>query len=162
MARTYEAIASYTVASAQNSYTFTVVPSTYTDLVLVVDGSVSVAAACYIQVGNGSIDTGANYSFTYLYGSGSSAISGRESNVANIFASDFTTSQSTAIVNLQNYKNTSTYKTVLCKGATTTAASAQVGLWRSTSAINTIKIYADASRTFAVGSTFILYGIAAA
>ena len=41
---------------------------------------------------------------------------------------------------------------------------AQVALWRSTSAINTIKIYTGgpSAGNWSVGSTFTLYGIAAA
>jgi hypothetical protein len=163
MSATYEPIATYTAPSAQGSYTFTSIPSTYTDLVVVVSGALNVAAACYVQFGNGSIDTGGNYSMTYLYGTGSSAVSGREVNATKIFAADFSTGQSNAIVNVQNYKNTTTYKTILCRGnAASVATSAQVGMWRSTSAINQINIFADASRTFNTGSTFTLYGIKAA
>jgi hypothetical protein len=39
---------------------------------------------------------------------------------------------------------------------------AVVGLWRSTSAINTIKIYDASSYNFSSNSTFTLYGIASA
>jgi hypothetical protein len=62
-----------------------------------------------------------------------------------------------------NYSNTTTYKTVLLRSNNASAITvATVGLWRSTSAINTIKIYADGAAVFSVGSTFTLYGIKAA
>jgi hypothetical protein len=160
MPSTYDKIATHTLASATNSYTFSSIPSTYTDLILIVDGEVSVAAACYLQYNS---DTATNYSFTYLYGSGTTASSGRSSSVAQIFAGDLTTTRGTTITQIQNYSNATTYKTSLSRdSAAGIAAAATVGLWRSTSAINAIKVYADASRTFSIGSTFTLYGIKAA
>lgn len=160
MPSTYEKIATHTLASATNSYTFSSIPSTYTDLILIVDGEVSVAAACYLQFNS---DTATNYSFTYLYGSGTTASSGRSSSVAQIFAGDLTTTRGTTITQIQNYSNATTYKTSLSRdSAAGIAAAATVGLWRSTSAINAIKVFADASRTFSTGSTFTLYGIKAA
>ena len=73
------------------------------------------------------------------------------------------------IVHFQNYSNTNTYKTILGRATqmnsdnNTPATVAQVGLWRSTSAINTIKIkdYSDLYYFYA-GSYFTLYGIKAA
>ena len=63
-----------------------------------------------------------------------------------------------------NYANTTTYKTVLSRDALNNASDgaveAFVGLWRSTSAINTIQIKPD-SGNFNTG-TFSLYGILAA
>lgn len=160
MPSTYEKIEAKSLGSASNSVTFTVIPATYTDLILIVDGEVSVAAACYLQFNS---DTAANYSFTYLYGSGTTATSGRSPNVAQIFAGDMTTTRGTTITQIQNYSNATTYKTSLSRdSAAGIAAAATVGLWRSTSAINAIKVFADASRTFSIGSTFTLYGIKAA
>jgi hypothetical protein len=65
-----------------------------------------------------------------------------------------------------NYSNSTTYKTVL--GRSNRASSdtaADVGLWRSTSAITRIDLAMGGSfptNNFASGSTFTLYGIAAA
>jgi hypothetical protein len=62
-----------------------------------------------------------------------------------------------------NYSNTTTYKTWLSRsGASDRATEALVGLWRSTSAITTIALSIDAGATYSTGSTFTLYGIAAA
>jgi hypothetical protein len=67
-----------------------------------------------------------------------------------------------AIVNIINYSNTTTYKTLLGRGNTSASRiQATVGLWRSTSAINRIDLNIQGDN-FAVGSTFTLYGIAAA
>jgi hypothetical protein len=167
---TYEPIATYTAPSAQSSYTFTTVSTDYTDLILVFNGNLAVSDYVLLRVGNGSIDTGSNYSATRLIGNGSTATSGRSSSAAYIQFSDvMNTGGDNAIMHFQNYANTTTYKTVLSRtntpitsGGETGTTSASVGLWRSTSAINTIQIYTYAGQNFTTGSTFTLYGIKAA
>ena len=65
-------------------------------------------------------------------------------------------------MSIQNYANTTTYKTMISRASDATQnAIAYVGLWRSTSAINSITLSVSAG-TFAIGSTFTLYGIKAA
>jgi len=61
-----------------------------------------------------------------------------------------------------NYANTTTYKTFLVRGANTAGnIDADVGLWRSTAAINSVTVLIG-SGSLSSGSTFTLYGIAAA
>jgi hypothetical protein len=167
--QTYTPIATYTVPSATASYTFTSIPSTHTDLILVFTGTMTSADYVQFQVGNGSVDTGSNYSNTAVKGNGTSASSSRSSNSTNIFTPEpMNTNQGNLIINFQNYANTTTYKTTVMRtnvpltdGGATGSTSATVGLWRSTSAINTIKMYTYAGQTYAAGSTFTLYGIKA-
>jgi hypothetical protein len=159
---TYEAIAT-TALSGASSVTFSSIPSTYTDLVIVVAGAVNAGAQNFDMRLNS--DTGTNYSRTFLSGDGSSAASSRESNYSYITLdrySYFTTGQSNMIINLLNYSNTTTNKTVLVRGNNAgVGTSAVVGLWRSTTAISTVYMYLSGS-TFASGSTASLYGIKAA
>jgi len=164
---TYTPIATYTSGSAFSNYTFTSIPSTYTDLILVGNfGTTSGTANIALQVGNGSIDTGSNYSFTNVNGDGSTAASSRASNQAQIYI-DYSayagnTITATYIWQIQNYSNATTFKTVLGRSNTASqGTNATVGLWRSTSAINQVKIDPQ-STTFLANSTFTLYGIAAA
>jgi len=160
---TYTPIATTTLASAQASYTFTSIPSTYTDIVMVCAHSNSAQSGVRVQVGNGSIDTGSNYSITYLLGDGSSATSGRAANDGSFdFAFVAANSESTLIVNAMNYANTTTYKTFVTRNSgAAQGVTARVGLWRSTSAINQIKL-ALSTGNFNAGTTFTLYGIASA
>ena len=144
---------------------FTSIPTTYTDLVLVMGGSMASAANMYVRVGNGSLDTGSNYSITTVIGTGSSATSQRLSSQTEIKITDGlffnTNEQCNILISFQNYANTMTYKTLI--GRTNSAGigvNAGVGLWRSTSAINTIRLYG--SQNFNSGSVVTLYGIAAA
>jgi hypothetical protein len=160
MPSTYTPIATYTTSGSQASYTFTSIPSTYTDLILIIQGAADVSTTTALRV-NG--DTGSNYSFTYILGNGSSASSGRGSNQTNMVGTDISTSQTTLVGQFQNYSNTTTYKTVLTRGgAGDMDTIACVNLWRNTAAINSITAYLASPRYFINGTTLTLYGIAAA
>ena len=156
MAATYEKIATTTLGSAAADVTFSSISSAYTDLVIVGNGSNSAGSTLGIQFNS---DTGSNYSNTSLYGSGSSAASLRNSNSNEAsFVNWYTTFNNTFIINIQNYSNTTTYKTFLARGGNASNfVWASVASWRSTSAITSVKINANAN--FSAGSTFTLYGI---
>jgi len=162
MAATYEPIATTTLGSAQLTVTFSNIPGTYTDLVLVYSGA-SASAGQSLDVRLNS-DTGTNYSFTGLYGDGSSATSFRVSNSAYGRIANFGTGIGNAIAQFQNYSNTTTYKTWLSRSNDAGVdVIAFVNLWRSTAAITSIALqnYGN-SLNIASGSTFTLYGIASA
>lgn len=162
MANTYEAIATQTLGSATATVTFSSIPSTYTDLVLVVAGSASTGQRNLLLQFNG--DTGTNYSATILYGDGSTAGSVRQTNqtTANV-GGLATTSSSQTVAHIMNYSNTTTYKTILGRGdSATDITAAKVSVWRNTAAINSIVLSLATSDTFVTGTTFSLYGIKAA
>lgn len=162
MASTYTPIATTTLGSAAASYTFSSISGAYTDLILVINALNASTDSVLMQVGNGSVDTGANYSNTRLEGNGSAASSGRASNVTYCDIGYGNNNQA-LIVQLMNYSNTTSYKSVLNRyNDTANVLGAKVNLWRSTSAINTIKIYNYGGTNFGAGSTFTLYGIKAA
>lgn len=167
MAATYTPISATTLGSASNSVTFTSIPSTYTDLILVTTGKNSNSFdAIDIRVGNGSIDSGANYGITAMNGNGSAGQTFADSNATSMTNMGITSSATlqTSIFHFMDYSNTTTYKTVLGRSNVTDFRVAVIaGLWRSTSAINQIQLRCDnASYNFTAGSTFTLYGIAAA
>lgn len=162
MAITYEPIATTTLSSNTASVTFSSIPGTYTDLVLVTNGKMSTGSAVNNKITFNS-DTATNYSRTYVYGDGSNAFSGRDSSQDNLgFIYWSSTNPSTTIVQIQNYSNTTTYKTALARTSESGVAAAYVGLWRSTSAITSITITRGSTNDFASGSTFSLYGIKSA
>lgn len=168
MAATYEAIATTTLGSNQASVTFSSISGSYTDLVLIMNCRLASAGFAALLQFNG--DTNTNYSVTELYGNGSSAASGRASNISgayltnNLAVGDTTSTYAPFIVNIMNYSNTTTYKTVLSRFSNAnTGVDAIINLWRSTSAINEVKIGLTGSGgNYASGSTFTLYGILAA
>ena len=163
---TYTPIQTYTASGSQSSITFSSIPSTYTDLIVVINAASSTGGfGSWIRLNS---DTATNYSQTILYGDGSSAVSLQGTNGTfvnlNYYGDATTTSNAqTIIVQIQNYASTSTYKTFLSRGGNVASGlSAIVGLWRISSAISSITILSANGGNYASTSTFTLYGIAAA
>lgn len=163
MPTTYKPIATLTADGTSLSASFSSIPSTYTDLVLVCSIAAGNTGDAYLRF-NG--DTSSLYSDTVLRGNGSTVSSVRDSNVpgidigaiSNITGSEF----GTVIVNIMNYSNTTTNKTSLIRFSEgTNWVTAILGLWRSTAAINSITL-ASRGGNWGSGSTFTLYGIKAA
>jgi len=167
MAVTYEAIATYTVSSSVATITLSSIPQTYTDLVLVAALTASDNPATVIIRFNN--DSANNYSQITMAGASYGATTEKETNQGriNISATAGAPSASPALFNasLLNYSNTTTNKTLLSRwsNGSTTGQSAQavVGLYRSTSQISRIDLFAFSS-TFTNGSVFTIYGIKAA
>ncbi len=153
-------IATQTIASNVSSVTFSSIPQTYTDLVLI----------CYAISNTGTNDigitfngdTGSNYSRTFMGGNGSSAYSGRNTSVTVGYGMFFSTAGVQGNINIMNYSNATTYKTMMIRaGQAADSTAAAVDLWRSTAAISSVTLTAMAN-SIAAGSTFTLYGIKAA
>ena len=116
-------------------------------------------------------DSGSNYSYTILTGSGSAAQSARVSNQTSSFFGGYnvgvdSTYPSVMIGHIMNYANTTTYKTGLSlygieRAGSTGETQEIVNLWRSTAAITSVTV-ATYTGNWSIGSTFSLYGIAAA
>ena len=161
---TYVALATNTLTSNTATVTFSSISGAYTDLVLVANGTSSSGSGEVVIQFNS--DTGANYSSTFIYGTGTAATSGRATSSTSIFvernATWRTTTRPMFRSHIMNYANTTTYKTVISRADSgSESVDAVVGLWRSTAAITSIDILGNGA-TFATGSTFNLYGIAAA
>ena len=161
MTVTYEKIATTTLGSTVASTTFTSISGSYTDLVLVCNYGVSVSNRnSYIQFNS---DTGTNYSMTQMLGNGTTATSIRYSNLNQVFLTDSAMSTSNdgnaCLVNIQNYSNTTTYKTFLIRqNRANSYVETTVGMWRNTGAITSILISSSGANLLS-GSTFTLYGI---
>lgn len=161
MPSTYEPISTQTLASAAATVTFSSIPSTYTDLILVSSCTNSANSESTLQV-NG--DSGSNYSTVLLSGNGS-AVAAYRYNTTSIFTQveGCGTGQYNMIYNFQNYANTSTYKTILTRfNAAAKGTSLCIGSWRTTSAITSITLGNLSGGNFNTGSIFTLYGIKAA
>jgi hypothetical protein len=156
---TYVALDKVTVGTATASVTFSSIPSTYTDLVIVTLIQRTATGNTRIRF-NG--DTGTNYSTTYIEGNGTAASSVRVLN-QTYMTLDYSNSTSRwvpSIANIMNYANTTTNKTIINRtGDAGVVVLAYAQLWRNTAAINSITLLSDT--TFATGSTFSLYGIKA-
>lgn len=156
---TYVALKTSTVTgSSVASVTLDTIPSGYTDLVIVGSGKLASDSTLAIKF-NG--DTAGNYSQTVLYGDGSNVASYRESNQTSQNFALWDTVGSNFIVQVQNYSNSTTYKTCLVRyGRASSVLGAAAVMWRKTpEAITSVTITGGSN--IAVGSTFTVYGIAA-
>lgn len=163
---TYTKITSQTLGSSTATVTFPNLPQNYTDLVLIISAT-PVAAGTWNLEMRFNNDTGSNYSFTILSGDSSTAQSARSSSQSLIrcnYNAAISSTRSTHIINVTNYANSTTYKSCLVRANNTGSGQgpdAIVGLWRNTSAITEIDLFTSGT-SFASGSTFTLYGVAAA
>ena len=157
-------IATQTLGSAAASITFSSIPSTYTDLRLVLTGTTSGAGDnLSIQF---NADTATNYSGTYLAGNGSTASSPNYTSltmfrVNNVLGTS-TTIPTAWLIDVFSYAG-STNKTVLANSASDQNGSGvvelSVGLWRSTSVITSIKLLTTGGSNFSTGTIATLWGI---
>jgi hypothetical protein len=157
---TYEPIATQTLGSTTATVTFSGISGSYTDLKLVFTGVGDTGSSAFYYRFND--DSASNYSMNGYKGNGTGVSSEYYTSVTYLYAlgNGFAANQSTIITDFMNYSNTTTNKTALTRWSDPQRVAATVGLWRSTAAINSISI--SSLGIFTVGSTFTLYGIAAA
>jgi hypothetical protein len=158
---TYTSIASQTLASGASSVTFSSIPQGYTDLVIVVNaigasGGVNVINLTY----NGDTTSGL-YSTTRISANTGGYDNDRTSNGNVIYTGLISsTVRNSDIYQIQNYSNSTTYKTGLFRsGAADNQMRATVGLWRNTNAITSLTLTHNGAVNFNSGSTFSIYGI---
>jgi len=166
MPSTYTPISTVAVAAGDTNITFNSIPQTYTDLVVVINifnSAANTGSGVWFRV-NG--DSSALYSGTELFGGGSSTNSSRSSNTTIWAGSTSITVNypSTYVFNLNNYANTSTFKTALWRiyqsGSNQVAIDA--GLYRSTSAITSFNVLIPGGNSQLFKGQATLYGIKAA
>lgn len=166
MPNTFTKIASVSVGSGGvASITFSSIPSTYTDLVVLVScrSSQSGAFADYgTIVFNGSSST---FSYKDVYGNGSSAAStGGSVNTIFVYQGNAATASTfgNASIYIPNYTSSNnksfSIDTVVENNGTTGYDALTAGLWSTASAITSVGL-APASGTWLEYSTFTLYGI---
>ena len=166
MAITYEPIATTTLGTAANTITLSSIPSTYTDLRLIVVCTTAASDQFRVLF---NADATAVYSFTTLGGQGAVTSSGNGTNVNSInmgaLSNTNTTIPEMFDIQLFSYVG-STFKTMLGRISAdqngSGATDSVVGLWRSTSAVTSIRVFTNNGNNFSIGTTATLYGIKAA
>jgi hypothetical protein len=170
MATTYEPIATTTLGSAASTITFSSIPSTYTDLRLMVSSRIESGgtnyAALFVRFNNLGTTI---YSTTRLGGDGTSAYSNRASTQTELALTAGSAGSASAsgtfnlsTIDLFSYTG-STNKTALATVSADNNGSGfvvrQVLLARTTSAITRIDLTDETGLNFATGTTATLYGI---
>ena len=159
----YESIARVSLTGTQSSIEFTSIPSTYTHLQvrLMVRSDRSAVVADSLQLQFNS-DTGSNYDDHYLTGDGATASASADTTVTNIglyrIAGAGATSSvfGVSVIDVLDYKNTNKYKTIRALTGIDNNGSGRIslgsGLWRSTSAISSLKLFPNSG-----SSSFVQY-----
>ena len=164
----FESIQTYNLTGSQASVTFSSIPSTYKHLQIraIMLGSTSGVDAPYIRY-NG--DTAANYTFHSLLGEGAAArsqglINQTSTNIGAFWNGLVGSSPSASIIDVLDYASVDKFKTTRSftgqdNNSTLGSVGMGSGVWRSTSAINSITIFNSGTTTFSQYSSFALYGI---
>ena len=169
MPATYEPIETKILGSNTATVTFSSIPSTYNDLVLVFQAASSNQNGNAIRLRlNGS--SAAEYSATFVDGTGTSIISAQTGVVSQLDLGwrtgiDSSSWNNVYVINFLDYKTSARFKTILWTcGGYSTAVDMANGLWRNTAPITSISfnIGQPASADFLAGCIFTLYGIKAA
>lgn len=165
MPSTYDPIATTTLGSAAADITFSSIPTTWTDLRLVVEAkSPSGNNGLFTRVNS---DTTTLYSTTLIYGSGTSTLGGTNIAGDNKWYTNYgsyatTTRAQLLTVDIFSYANTSVFKTACVRsGNAVQGVDLMVCLYRSTAAISSVSVY-FLSANLPAGTTATLYGIKAA
>lgn len=164
MPATYEPIATTTLGTAVNSFTFSSIPGTYTDLVLTVVVPTAASSATFGLRFNSS--SNADYSHTTLTADGTTATSYNGSSQNIFVAGDmFSTANVVSFMkyNIFSYAG-SKNKTILAENSGDTNSTngvvrRTVGLWRSTAAITSVTVIKTSAGNFPINTVATLYGI---
>jgi hypothetical protein len=155
---TYTALANITLGSSASSVTFSSIPATYRDLVLVVNSTTTVLTELFLEL-NGDTNN-ASYPRVRASGNGTSTFSGAENNRKITFYGVASSTPSTHIVQFLDANATDKHKTYLTRAnQTTEGVDMMAHRFTSTAVITSIRV-ATESGSFATGSLFSLYGIA--
>ena len=155
---TYVALANITLGSSASSVTFSSIPATFRDLVIVSQWSNSANANLTMRANS---DSGSNYTRVYAFGFSGGVLSGTESGTSwNSLT--LSSGGSTQLMTLQimDYSATDKHKTALMRcNQADPYITADALRWANTSAITSFSLTAGAG-SISAGSTFALYGIA--
>ena len=161
LSSTMTPIATQTLTGDAGTITFSSIPQTYTDLVLVSVFGASVGMDIHVRF-NG--DNNNNYSAIRFFGNGTGGFVSRadDSGIQPRTSTNQVSTVTTILKeNIMNYTNTSIFKPVVGRYDYSGQVETHAGLWRNTAAITSVSMV-SIGQAFVTGSTFTLYGIKAA
>jgi hypothetical protein len=156
---TYIALANVTLSTSDSSITFSSIPNTYRDLVIVITGNTTANADLGLRLNS---DSGANYSFIYMGGNGSTTLSGSATGQTQVVLDGYfwrSTEISTCIAYIMDYSATDKHKTILSRNNVAGGGTdAFANRYASNSAITSVEVR-NPAQSFASGTTITMYGI---
>lgn len=162
MASAWTPLANLTLGSASSSVTFSSISGAYKDLVLVIGGTIGLPGTAKMRFNS---DSGGNYNYVTMYGTGSSSGSGNYASSTEHqlqFNGVWWSTVGSLKIQVFDYSATDKHKATLVRNDSAAyATEAIAGRWASTAAITSLQVSTFSADTFAVGSTFALYGVSA-
>jgi hypothetical protein len=167
MTNTYIPLATVTLGSSASSVTFSSIPATYRDLVLVATARSTRADAIDYLAPRLNGDSGANYNSAFMFADPNN-VANAGSNTGQTYQADLVIPGNTAgsgifavgIFQFMDYSATNKHKTTLSRGNQIGYPEARVARWANTAAVTSIVLSVPYnSAQIAAGSTFNLYGI---
>ena len=155
---TYIPIATVSLASATATVTFSSLPDSYRDLILIIEGTLTSGEGELTAIVNG--DSGANYSRVWMGGDGNSAFSGSAASETVLKFGYFGNGRHSSVTHFMDYSATDKHKTVLNRSNTPTASVfGWASRWANTAAITSLAIDTGSAGSFAIGTTLSIYGV---
>jgi hypothetical protein len=155
---TYDLLSTITTTSVVSSVTFTSFPTSYKDLVVVVNAKANQNDSFLgLRLNN---DTGNNYNFVdFYYPSGYTQKSNH--NKIQMHGRLIDTSWTAFSINIMDYREYYTHTPIMARyGDGDSGTGMTAGRWANAGRVTTINLFGGQGLQLAVGSTFKLYGIA--
>jgi len=159
---TYTPLANVTLGAAASSVTFSSIPATYRDLICVVVATGSTTLRGEIRLNS---DSGSNYTYQRVSGSGSTetaaSSTGRTEAFVSVVAEATITGALQMNINIMDYSATDKHTTIISRADNAAnGTEAFANRWDNTAAVTSVQILTS-SGNWAIGSTFALYGVIA-
>jgi hypothetical protein len=151
---TYIALATTTLASSTASVTLSSIPSTYRDLVLIVNVP-PIAGSELILLLNGATSDYSRVYGEYIYASVGAAADGGSQLPVGAYGAD----RATLICHIIDYSATDKHKPLLARGDSQTATKMTALRWANTAAVTSVLVKLN-TENMPTGTTINLYGIA--
>lgn len=168
------ALATVSLTSTASSVTFSGIPADYKHLqirAIARSNRASTVDVVKLNLGNGSADTAANYSWHQFYATGSAVGAAAAASASTIELPVISASSASSnifgliVLDILDYQNTNKYKTVRGFAASDQNGSGELdfcsGSWRSTNSIDVVSLAPRTGTLFEQYSSFALYGIKA-
>jgi hypothetical protein len=164
---TYTPLANVTLGTTTSTVTFSSIPATYRDLILVVANLSATASNTIYARLNG--DTGSNYSAVVALGDSNGPASALNSSNSNglfmgaVYQGLPTSGSSQSILQIMDYSATDKHKTGLSRYGSAGRSEVDMGAsrWANTAAVTSLLVRIHPSGSFNSGTSFSLYGVIA-
>jgi hypothetical protein len=163
---TYEKVATSTLTSNTSTVTFTSIPQTYTDLVIIFSGKAANNTDAQVRIGGSNTpDSSAGYSRHFMFGYSGGMVADTISSLNGFIFSPYN-ENTNLVMHLNSYTNPNIYKPVIIRNGPKPTSGDNLtyvaaGIYRDTTAINCVQFYSP-THNFVTGSVFTIYGIKAA